>query len=78
MNPTVSLQCEEFINEILAREPDKEQLYFCLGLINYNVKRDYSAAIRDLERFNRSSVADRYPEEVRMSEMLIVRSKENA
>lgn len=44
-------QCEEFIHCVLEEEPDKGQLHFALGLINYRFKSDYVAARRDLERF---------------------------
>lgn len=60
-NITVPIQCEEFIQIILDEEPDKEQLHFCLGLINYNMKRDYVAAKRDFDRFVNSSSINKFP-----------------
>jgi tetratricopeptide (TPR) repeat protein len=46
-NGSVPIQCEEFIQIVLASEPTRIQLYFCLGLINYHAKSDYAAAERD-------------------------------
>src|SRR5438445_406003 len=48
---SVPVQCEEFIQIALAREPDRVQLHFCLGLINYHAKSDYAVAAEDLRQF---------------------------
>ncbi len=48
---TVPVQCEEFIQVALEREPDKVQLHYCSGLINYHAKRDSAGAIRDFKAF---------------------------
>ena len=50
-DPTVPIQCEEFIQEILDEEPRRNWLYYCLGLINYKAKSDLEAALRDFGRF---------------------------
>jgi hypothetical protein len=50
-DPTVPVQTEEFIQIVLDMEPDKVQLYFCLGLLNLKVKEDDAAARRDFEQF---------------------------
>jgi hypothetical protein len=50
-NPTIPVQCEEFMQRVLDREPDKQQMHFCLGLINYNMKHDYNAAADDFTSF---------------------------
>lgn len=47
----VPLEVEEFIVDILGQEPEKYQLYFCLGMINFIGKSDYPAAKRDFELF---------------------------
>jgi tetratricopeptide (TPR) repeat protein len=44
-------EIEEFISWILEEEPDKIQLSYCLGLINYMVKNDYVRALKDFEKF---------------------------
>jgi hypothetical protein len=36
---------------MLEREPDKIQLHFCSGLINFYAKRDYAGAVRDFDLF---------------------------
>lgn len=50
-NPEVYLQTEEFILWVLEQEPDKIQLYFCLGLINQHGKIDKIQAIKDFKTF---------------------------
>lgn len=50
-DPSVPIQCEEFITCILDDEPDKGQLYYALGLINRFSKSDPAAAKSDFERF---------------------------
>jgi hypothetical protein len=47
----VPIQSEEFICWVLENTPDKVQLYFCLGLINYYDKKDYAQAKEHFERF---------------------------
>lgn len=48
---SVPIQCEDFIQTILKEEPDRIQLHFCLGLINYRAKEDYAVAAEDFGRF---------------------------
>jgi tetratricopeptide (TPR) repeat protein len=48
---SVPIQCEDFIHSVLKDEPDRIQLHFCLGLINYHAKEDYAVATEDFERF---------------------------
>lgn len=63
-DPTVPTQCEEFIQIVIDEEPDRYWLYFCLGLLNRNVKLDYIAARRDLELFLASADEGRFPSQV--------------
>jgi tetratricopeptide (TPR) repeat protein len=51
VHENIPIQCEEFIYIILAEEPGKGQLHYCLGLINYHAKRDMVAARRDFDTF---------------------------
>jgi hypothetical protein len=44
-------EIEEFISWIFEEAPDKIQLSFCLGLINYRVKNDNVRALKDFEKF---------------------------
>ena len=48
---TVPVQCEEFIQVALETEPEKVQLHYCSGLINYHAKKDSAGAIRDFTTF---------------------------
>ena len=45
------LDIESFINDVLFQEPQKCQLYYCLGLINFHKKKDYFLAKNDFEMF---------------------------
>ena len=47
----VPIETEQFIADVLEIEPDKYQLWFCLGLVNYRVKGDLSLAKADFEKF---------------------------
>jgi len=44
-------EVEEFMEWLLTSEPDKFQVYYCLGLINMHVKGDVSSAMNDFEKF---------------------------
>jgi len=70
-DPSVPVQAEEFICEVLAQEPDKYHLWFCTGLINFFAKQDYQAALRDMERFLQSGSVDEFEEERRLARELI-------
>ena len=50
-DPTVPTQCEEFIQGIVEEEPERQWLYYCLGLINYRGKGDPMAALSDFRKF---------------------------
>jgi tetratricopeptide (TPR) repeat protein len=60
-DPTVPIQSEEFIQLVLDKEPEKAQLHFCLGLINYQAKEDDAAARRDFEQFLARTDEDEWP-----------------
>jgi len=45
------LGVEEFIVDVLGREPDKIQLWYCLGMINYFLKADLQAGREDFLKF---------------------------
>lgn len=51
INEKTIFEVEEFITWILAQEPDKYQLYFCLGLLNYKAKGDRQIALVDFQEF---------------------------
>ena len=50
-DPSIPNQCESFLHGILSIEPDKIQLWYCLGLINYKAKNDLAGAKRDFSAF---------------------------
>lgn len=47
----IPLVVETFINDVLSEEPERIQLWYCLGMINYFSKEDLSLAKRDFEKF---------------------------
>lgn len=54
---------EDFISWLLDVEPEKLQLYYCLGLINYFAKEDNLSAKHNFETFLATVSADRFQEE---------------
>ena len=63
----------EFILWVLDIEPDKTQLYFCLGLIYYHVINDYALALQDLERFLEITQPNLYSSQREEAEKLIAK-----
>ena len=51
VSDNTALQVETFIVDALALEPDKIQLWYCLGMINYFYKEDLESARRDFLKF---------------------------
>jgi len=53
LNPESRLlvELEEWFVWILSQEPDKTQLHYCLGLLNYFGKKDFIKARQDFENF---------------------------
>jgi hypothetical protein len=49
--PHIPEESEEFIFDVLSVEPEKYQLWFCLGLINFFAKEDFKLAKDDFETF---------------------------
>ena len=54
------LEIEEFISWILELEPDKVQLYYCLGVINYYAKEDKIRSLKDFEKFLEEVPSDKF------------------
>ena len=63
-DPTIPTQCEEFIQGIVEEEPERQWLYYCLGLINYRGKDDPVAALRDFRRFVDKVDTERFREHI--------------
>lgn len=47
----VLVEIEEWLLWILTEEPDKTQLHYCVGLVNYFGKKDFVKARQDFENF---------------------------
>jgi len=67
------MQIEEFIIDILTEEPDKNQLYYCLGLINYYAKQDLASAKRDFQLFLDKTTEDEYSKHRKLAHNFILR-----
>lgn len=66
-DPSVPLQVEAFILRVLSREPDKVQLYYCLGLINWHGKQDLKQSRADFVKFLDAQGEEAFPEEGRLA-----------
>ncbi len=51
VTPETPLDVELFIHEVLESEPEKVQLWYCLGMVNYFCKRDLCSAKKDFSKF---------------------------
>jgi len=69
--PTALLQVEEFITFVVDQEPDKVQLHFCLGLINFFGKQDWARANQDLEKFVALATKDEFAVQVKLAKAYI-------
>ncbi|MFH0829426.1 MAG: hypothetical protein V1907_04640 [Candidatus Kerfeldbacteria bacterium] len=56
-----------FITEVLQERPEKIQLYFFRGEINYKAKPDYTLAKQDFETFLQNSQSSQYPQLVTLA-----------
>jgi len=67
----VPIQTEEFMIWVLSQEPDKEQLYFCLGLVNWHGKKDKEQAVKDFQKFRDAGLEKKYPQEYALADTYI-------
>lgn len=74
-DPTVPIQVEEFMHEVLTQEPDKVQLLFCSGLVNMRGKRDWVGAVRDFTEFLDSAASAAFPDEQDQARQLLAAAK---
>ena len=58
-------------NWVLEQEPDKIQLHFCLGLVNFLGKGDYARALQDFEKFLEAASKEQFEEQIRLAEAYI-------
>lgn len=57
------IEVEEFMDWVLQTEPEKIQLYYCLGLINLKVKKDGTRAMEDFTSFLAGCRGGEYPKQ---------------
>ena len=75
----VPFEVEDFIGWVLEQEPDKFQLHYCLGLINWHAKRDVEMARRDFELFiKKASAHNAFPHQIEEAKGYINRLKRSA
>lgn len=60
-------ESEEFIHDILKKESEKYQLWFCSGLINFSAKEDLELARKDFEKFLNSGNKNEFQEQRRLA-----------
>ncbi len=65
---SVPLQCEGFIEWVLSNEPEKVQLHYCLGLINWHAKGDLMQAMADMKIFIELASDEEFPETKRTAQ----------
>lgn len=63
LTPEGIFQIEDFICWVVEQEPEKYQLYFCLGFLNWHTKGDYEQAINYFKKFLESSTGSPYTQE---------------
>ncbi|MCX5705472.1 MAG: hypothetical protein NTZ92_05410 [Candidatus Omnitrophica bacterium] len=77
LKENVPLETEGFIYDILQLEPDKIQLWYCLGIINYLFKEDLKLAKEYFEKFVELARKEKkFLESVSFAEKYLVEIKE--
>lgn len=61
VDQTLGVQVEEFIQIVIDEEPQRTDLHYCLGLINYRLKFDLDAARSDFSKFLIGTRREDYP-----------------
>lgn len=69
-------EVDEFINDVLKREPEKYQLLFCLGLISLFARNDYVLAEGYFTDFLSNSDKIGFLAEKRLAEKYLIETKE--
>ncbi|MEI7899972.1 MAG: hypothetical protein WCK89_06940 [bacterium] len=67
----VPIQTEEFMLWVLSEEPEKAQLHFCLGLVNWHAKNDLEQAAKDFQNFLDAGLESKFPEEFKLANLYI-------
>lgn len=66
ITPDLIAKIEDFLCSILAEEPDKAQLHFCLGLLNWKIKGDNLQATKDFNEFLAAGAAKDFHKEIKL------------
>ena len=68
IEPKIINQVEGFMYKMTRIEPDKYQIYFCLGYLNWKIKDDKKQAINDFSKFIALDTTDKYKEHKRLAQ----------
>lgn len=71
VNHRIIREVESFMSKITTIEPDKYQIYFCLGYINWKIKGDINQAIQDFRKFIELDITDKFKEQKRLAQEYI-------
>jgi tetratricopeptide (TPR) repeat protein len=66
--PETLAKIEEFVEYIARTEPQKHQLYYCLGFYNWKIKGDLEQAASDFRRFLAAGSANQFSKERELAE----------
>lgn len=69
--PNIINETEVFMSDIISTEPEKFQLYFARGYINFRAKKDYSLAKADFVNFLQKCASDMYKKEMQLTKTYI-------
>ena len=73
----VYLDTEVFMSDFIEKEPDKIQLYFFRGLLNYKIKEDYELAKNDFEIFKEKGGYNKFSDLKELNEKYLSEIKLN-
>jgi tetratricopeptide (TPR) repeat protein len=73
VSDNTALQVETFVVDVLNLEPNKIQLWYCLGMINYFYKEDMESARRDFSKFcEQAEPSGKFPKSVEFAKKYLV------
>ncbi|MCX5721038.1 MAG: hypothetical protein NT179_03280 [Nitrospirae bacterium] len=68
VSDNTALQVETFVVDVLNLEPNKMQLWYCLGMINYFYKEDLESARKDFSKFlEQAEPSGKFPKSVELA-----------
>jgi tetratricopeptide (TPR) repeat protein len=77
-DPSILAQTEQFMFWLLDQEPDRYQLYYCLGFINWQVKEDVASAVGYFERFLEAGSESEFPKERQLTREWLEKLKQHS